>query len=226
MEKSQLRVFANANGLSISEARKRLLVNTQAIGRIDDAQRDTSFCIEDFMERCLPETHADGEHHLETVMSCSVSQLPNHVFDFASWMTGKNIVLLPYSDYGYPMGICHANGYYHAQKYGGKQVFGWLIWQHGNTFEAEFHSVWETPQGQLKDISPRYYGEKVVLFVPDPKRKYDMQNNRSWMNLIWDKDKRYAFPDSMRHGSNEHYFYPQSNKAWDIAREAVFGVRE
>ncbi len=59
------------------------------------------------------------------------------------------------------------------QKSGGSQVLGWAIWKINVLVQAEFHAVWKTSEGDLMDISPRVGYFKRILFVPDPKAKYE-----------------------------------------------------
>lgn len=68
---------------------------------------------------------------------------------------------------------CHVNVWAHWKRNpGGGAVAGWVIWQAkaANFVEAEFHSVWCDPKGNLIDVTPRKDGERYVLFVPDSLR--------------------------------------------------------
>lgn len=63
-----------------------------------------------------------------------------------------------------------------VQELGGNQVFGWAVWEKPGVFiEAEFHSVWQQPNGIYLDINPRNpaFNIKTILFVPDEKIKYE-----------------------------------------------------
>ncbi len=60
-----------------------------------------------------------------------------------------------------------------VQESGGSQVMGWHIRKGNLLVEAEFHAVWKTSEGNLKDISPKDVLFKQILFVPDPKAKYE-----------------------------------------------------
>ncbi len=60
-----------------------------------------------------------------------------------------------------------------VNKSGGKIQYGWAIWYlPGILMEAEFHTVWLSPQGEYVDISPREYSFKEIMFLPDPSRVY------------------------------------------------------
>jgi hypothetical protein len=77
---------------------------------------------------------------------------------------------LPFTqvDRRYIAGQCHANVLHRVRGHGGKRVNGWMIWESVIMDDAEFHSVWQSPDGTLIDITPRKDKEKLVLFLPDP----------------------------------------------------------
>lgn len=57
--------------------------------------------------------------------------------------------------------------------HGGSQLTGWAIWEvPGIYIEAEFHAVWQRPDGQIVDITPRPIYFPSIAFLPDPKRQY------------------------------------------------------
>jgi len=57
--------------------------------------------------------------------------------------------------------------------YGGQQVTGWAIWEWPKVLvEAEFHAVWQRPDGSLVDITPREQYFPSILFLPDPQKMY------------------------------------------------------
>ena len=62
----------------------------------------------------------------------------------------------------------------HVAQHGGEQVIGWSIWQWPRVFiEAEFHTVWRQPDGDLLDITPKKYRMPRILFLPDSTRHYE-----------------------------------------------------
>jgi hypothetical protein len=68
---------------------------------------------------------------------------------------------------------CFPNVVAKVQKDGGSIVFGWQLWEWPHVLiEAEFHAVWRSPEGELKEISPKQHGEEKILFLPDAKRVY------------------------------------------------------
>ena len=56
---------------------------------------------------------------------------------------------------------------------GGERILGWQIWQGRLLVEAEFHAVWKTLEGELVDITPKPLLLEQILFVPDPRTKYE-----------------------------------------------------
>ncbi len=61
-----------------------------------------------------------------------------------------------------------------VRKEGGKKIHGWAIWEWPRVMiDAEFHCVWESPDGKLVDISPRQFAFKKILFLRDPNYEYE-----------------------------------------------------
>ncbi len=57
---------------------------------------------------------------------------------------------------------------------GGKMILGWQFWKTTNLIEAEFHAVWESPEKELLDISPKSISEiHHSLFLIDENLVYD-----------------------------------------------------
>lgn len=73
----------------------------------------------------------------------------------------------------HPTANCKINDCFHnvdmvVQQNGGASVLGWTIWQRANVLiEAEAHSVWKSPQGNLVDITPHSHNEEQILFLED-----------------------------------------------------------
>lgn len=62
---------------------------------------------------------------------------------------------------------------------GGAIVFGWTIWEWPKVMlTAEFHAVWESPDGDLIDITPKPQRETSIIFVPDRSypAEFDFEN--------------------------------------------------
>lgn len=62
----------------------------------------------------------------------------------------------------------------HVAHYGGKQLTGWAIWEGPHIIEAEFHAVWQDPDGRIVDLTPRPPEMALanILFLEDPSREY------------------------------------------------------
>jgi len=58
--------------------------------------------------------------------------------------------------------------------HGGSSVIGWSLWELPTLFiEAEFHSIWQSPDGALLDIAPKVEPTDRILFLHDPARRYE-----------------------------------------------------
>ena len=65
-------------------------------------------------------------------------------------------------------GFCNLTVAEKIKKDGGKPVHGWTIWEWPGVFwTAEFHMVWENPNGDLIDVTPKPDGETSILFLRD-----------------------------------------------------------
>lgn len=70
-------------------------------------------------------------------------------------------------------GDCFGNVDKKIKKDNGTTQHGWIIWEAENYMvEAEFHAVWQDPDGGLHDITPKADGETTILFVPDNETIY------------------------------------------------------
>ncbi|MBO1010401.1 MULTISPECIES: hypothetical protein [Acidovorax] len=79
---------------------------------------------------------------------------------------------------------------------GGQQIFGWALWELPGVFiEAEFHSVWKSPEGDVVDLVPRLRPFTEIAFVPDASRRYEnRQVDNIRKQLVNDNDvKRFLF---------------------------------
>jgi hypothetical protein len=56
---------------------------------------------------------------------------------------------------------------------GGNMVFGWAIWKTKLFIEAEYHGIWNSPEGELIDITPRTIPSQKILFLRDTENSYN-----------------------------------------------------
>jgi hypothetical protein len=69
---------------------------------------------------------------------------------------------------------CHRNVAEKVRRDGGQAYFGWAVWEIPDwEIQLEFHSVWQSHQGFLADVSPPLHGGPQVLFLHDPVRVYE-----------------------------------------------------
>lgn len=70
---------------------------------------------------------------------------------------------------------CHGNSARQAELEGGHAVHGWALSEDAGqgVSIAQFHSVWQAPDGSLHDVTPNEPGDddEEVLFVPDRSRE-------------------------------------------------------
>jgi hypothetical protein len=83
---------------------------------------------------------------------------------------------------------CFPNVENQIKKVGGTCVLGWQIWKSTYLIEAEFHAVWQSPEGNLVDITPKKYGINKILFIADPNAVYEgKQINNLRINITDNK---------------------------------------
>src|SRR3989304_3847969 len=74
--------------------------------------------------------------------------------------------------FGKPPDECFAIIREHIALHGGKQYIGWSIWEWPKVFiEAEFHSIWKSPEGEVIDLTPKRYTFDRILFLPNPEKQ-------------------------------------------------------
>ncbi len=80
---------------------------------------------------------------------------------------------------------CFHNVKNHIEKNGGKIQFGWAIWEWLNVLiEAEFHTVWISPDNKLLDVTPNIYNQSEILFLPDDSKGFkDIENHKRIDNI-------------------------------------------
>lgn len=65
---------------------------------------------------------------------------------------------------------CFPNVERKVRESGGRMIIGWQVWKSANLIEAEFHAVWEDPDGELLDITPKEPPFERILFIEDEGR--------------------------------------------------------
>ena len=83
------------------------------------------------------------------------------------WGLSATPTRLQYADHGYGEAWCHVSAKHRAITAGGRRVHGWALWKFGPDLVADHHSVWETPDGNLVDVTPPSNGGGEILFVRD-----------------------------------------------------------
>lgn len=104
---------------------------------------------------------------------------------------GGCAVLVPHTPLaGKPLMECFSIVDDYIALHGGTAVVGWAIWEvPGVYIEAEFHTVWQAPDGVLHDLTPRPKAFESILFLPDPTRHYTgLQVDNIRQALVDDRD--------------------------------------
>lgn len=87
---------------------------------------------------------------------------------------GGSAIYLPVTpEPGAVVNECFPNVETKIERAGGQMLCGWQLWEWPHVLvEAEFHAVWMSPAGDLVEITPKPQQESKILFVPDPKLRY------------------------------------------------------
>jgi hypothetical protein len=108
---------------------------------------------------------------------------------------------------GKPLKECFPIVTQHIAERGGSQVFGWALLELcGIWVEAEFHTVWRSPEGSLLDLTPREFAFEKLLFLPDPSRKYTGAQVASVFHPLTEH------PAVLRHIQLAHAFFVETNR--------------
>lgn len=94
---------------------------------------------------------------------------------------------------------CHINVAQQVTAADGRLQHGWTIWEEpGQLLTAEFHAVWESPTGEWVDITPHVDGERTILFLPDPQRKWEGWIVPNWLHPLTNDPRVFARLDAER----------------------------
>lgn len=85
-------------------------------------------------------------------------------------------IFLSYEDCGYEREWCHVSAKHRALRHGGRRVHGWALWQYDELLLGDHHSVWETREGKLVDVTPPRFGANRILFVRDDAATIEEEN--------------------------------------------------
>lgn len=120
-------------------------------------------------------------------------KIPQYIINFCKEHFNEKPIFVPLISLpDVEMNNCFSIVEEHINENGGKQIFGWCIhvWRQV-MIEVEFHSVWETPEGKLIDITPKRESGKEIVFIPDPEKTYNgQQMNNIRKQLTTDPDAK------------------------------------
>ncbi len=114
----------------------------------------------------LSQLRPQSPKKIDRTIHSLVDYLGLNVNDAVHLKFSRPTAFVPEPDY------CHFNVWLQTRHSEGKPLSGWIFAQDKQQCFAEaiFHSVWESPDGRLIDVTPRKDQEKRILFVPDPTR--------------------------------------------------------
>jgi hypothetical protein len=144
---------------------------------------------------------------LHKVEETTPQKISHRVLEFAHRLGGEPPIFVPvvHDDVGL-FGYCDNGVRERVRLSGGTAAFGWCIWEWPRILlTAEFHTVWQTPDGQLVDITPKPHGETSIVFIQDRRYADD-----------FDFDKR---PPSLRFS-----LYPAVTRT-EIAEQSIASMR-
>lgn len=112
---------------------------------------------------------------------------------------------------------CFLNVNQMINRHQGKCINGWVVWQWANILiEAEAHAVWQSPHGDLIDITPHNYNESQILFLADETVRYTGTRIRSRRQaltnspLVAEYIRLYTYRDELTCSTPETlYFLPK-----------------
>jgi hypothetical protein len=87
---------------------------------------------------------------------------------------------------------------------------GWQIWKTKNLIEAEAHAVWENPDGDIFDLTPKENGTTRILFVEDENLIY---NGRQIDNVRLNISNNPLVDDLIKVGKDIYRVYNLGDRA-------------
>lgn len=87
---------------------------------------------------------------------------------------------------------CHNNVQHYVEKFGGERLNGWLLYRNEQWIDEmgmwvwHYHSAWITPKGKVVDVTDDILYRKLPLstFIPDTKRKVDLENGVAYNTIV------------------------------------------
>lgn len=111
---------------------------------------------------------------------------------------------------------CFYNVSAHVEANGGEMLYGWAIWIFPRVFiEAEHHAVWKSGD-KLIDITPKKDDETQIVFIPDPEREYDFEENQRLDNVRRALSSSRATADLLRAYSDRSEFLERNSVGLEV----------
>lgn len=96
-------------------------------------------------------------------------RLDSKTLDFArSLNTNSQIIYVQVKPFDRALANeCFSNVSKMVEQHGGERILGWQIWEWPGVFaEAEAHAIWQSPDYELYDVTPKV--EQRIAFITDP----------------------------------------------------------
>lgn len=95
---------------------------------------------------------------------------------------------------------CHINVKKYIEKFGGEMLNGWLLCRKDEWIDKlglwvwHYHSVWIKPDGKIVDVTDNrnYRNLPLSTFIPDAKRKIDLDNGIAYNSIAVFENARVA----------------------------------
>ena len=170
-----------------------------------------------------------SEHQFQLASESALSEttpaeITSHILDFSKELVpGQQPVYVPVIKDSLGLyGFCSDGVLARVAESSGCALYGWTIWEWPKVLiTAEFHAVWQRPDGEIVDITPKPAGENQILFLLDTSIGGDYDFDLRPTNRIYitaDLDKR-DFEVSERIAGMS-----SSKKAYENRRAAERGV--
>jgi hypothetical protein len=133
-----------------------------------------------------------------------MTQIPQNFRDFSDVLIKQKIIrptgvdLIEQPEDGTPIFVpkllgttyeslfCWHNCAEHLKHNRGRIVFGWALFYEEETYQAQHHAIWCSPEGDLLDITPDDFPSVTeIMFLPDGRVPYDYIYHRHPANCFY-----------------------------------------
>lgn len=94
---------------------------------------------------------------------------------------------------GCDLGYCWFNCLDQKFSKGGQVIYGWSLWLFQDRFIAQHHAILQFEEGGYVDPTPNEGKTQIILFVPDNRAPFDIDELRTPPNLEWRERASYIW---------------------------------